>query len=238
MHEIVGDVVFSTGDRIRAGQRVVGWVRDEHGLSEDAISEASRLLEVPEDFSDVDAVVAQPLACVICAVDRLGDVAGQRAVVLGQGPIGLMFDQVLASRGATVTGVDPVDRSALAAAMGAEFAHTSSRGWSHHAVGGDRPEIVVEAVGHQAATLDHAVHGVAPGGQVFVFGVNDDPYYPLNMQHLLRKNLTLRAGVTVDHARYLAEALDHLRRYPDLASDARHPRLQHRRARPGVRDRR
>ena len=94
-------------------------------------SEASRLLEVPEDFSDVDAVVAQPLACVICAVDRLGDVAGQRAVVLGQGPIGLMFDQVLASRGATVTGVDPVDRSALAAAMGAEFAHTSSRGWSH-----------------------------------------------------------------------------------------------------------
>ena len=53
---------------------------------------------------------------------------------------------------------------------------------------------------------------------MFVFGVNDDPYYPLNMQHLLRKNLTLRAGVTVDHARYLAEALDHLRRYPDLAS--------------------
>ena len=50
-----------------------------------------------------------------------------------------------------------------------------------------------------------------------MFGVNDDPYYPLNMQHLLRKNLALRAGITVDHARYLADALDHLRRYPTLA---------------------
>ena len=116
-----------------------------------------------------------------------------------------------------MTGVDPVDRSALAAAMGAAFVHVSSRGWAHQTIGEGRPELVVEAVGHQAATLDHALHGVAPGGQVFVFGVNDDPYYPLNMQHLLRKNLALRAGITVDHARYLADALDHLRRYPTLA---------------------
>lgn len=218
LHEIVGDVVFSTGERVQVGDRVVGWVRDQHGLSEDVIAEESRLLVVPEDFSDVDAVVAQPLACVICAVDRLGDVAGQRAVVLGQGPIGLMFDQVLVSRGAVVTGVDPVDRTALAAAMGAAFVPTSSRGWAHGMVGDARPEIVIEAVGHQAATLDHAIHGVAPAGQVFVFGVNDDPYYPLNMQHLQRKNLTLRSGTTVDHARYLAEALDHLRRHPTLAA--------------------
>lgn len=218
LHEIVGDVVFSSGDRVRAGERVVGWVKDQHGLSEEMIAHESRLLVVPDDFSDVDAVVAQPLACVLCAVDRLGDVAGRRAVVLGQGPIGLLFDQVLSSRGATVTGVDPVDRSAAAAAMGASLLPVSSRGWSHLTAATDRPEIVVEAVGHQAATLDHAIHGVAPGGQVFVFGVNDDPYYPLNMQHLLRKNLTLLAGITTDHARYLDEALDHLRRHPTLAA--------------------
>ena len=217
LHEIVGDVVHSTGDRTQVGQRVVGWVKDQHGLSEYVIAADHRLLAVPEEFSDVDAVVAQPLACVICAVDRLGDVSGQRAVVIGQGPTGLLFDQVLSDRGAAVTGVDPVDRSALATAMGAGFVHVSSRGWAHQTMGDRRPELVVEAVGHQAATLDHALHGVAPGGQVFVFGVNDDPYYPLNMHHLLRKNLTLRAGITVDHARYLAEAFDHLRRYPALA---------------------
>ena len=113
---------------MRVGQRVVGWVRDQHGLSEYVVAERSQLLVVPEDLSDVDAVVAQPLACVICAVDRLGDVAGQRAVVLGQGPIGLLFDQVLVSRGAVVTGVDPVDRSALAAAMGAGVRSTSAAG--------------------------------------------------------------------------------------------------------------
>lgn len=218
LHEIVGDVVHSTGDRVRPGQRVVGWVKDQHGLSEDVIAAERGLLAVPEGFSDVEAVVAQPLACVLCAVGRLGEVSRRRAVVLGQGPTGLLFDQVLVDRGAVVTGVDPVDRSALAAAMGARAAQVSSRGWAHRTTGDSRPELVVEAVGHQAATLDHALLGVAPGGQVFVFGVNDDPYYPLNMSHLLRKNLTLRAGVTVDHARYLDEAFAHLRRYPGLAS--------------------
>lgn len=218
LHEIVGDVVVATGDRLRVGDRVVGWVKDQHGLSEDVVARESWLLAVPDGWSDVEAIVAQPLACVICAVDRLGSVAGQRVVVLGQGPIGLLFDQVLADRGAVVTGVDPVDRSAFAGELGAtEFLPISSRGWAHRTVGDDRPEIVVEAVGHQPGSLDHAIHGVAPGGQVFVFGVNDEPYYPLNMQHLLRKNLTLRAGLTVDHARYLAAAFDHLDRYPDLA---------------------
>ena len=118
LHEIVGDVVHSTGDRMQVGQRVVGWVKDQHGLSEYVIAAERQLLAVPEEFSDVDAVVAQPLACVICAVDRLGEVSGQRAVVIGQGPTGLLFDQVLVDRGAVVTGVDPVNRSALAAAMG------------------------------------------------------------------------------------------------------------------------
>jgi L-iditol 2-dehydrogenase len=217
LHEIVGDVVHTTGDRIRVGERVVGWVKDQHGLSEYVIARERQLHVVPDGLSDVAAVVAQPVACVICAVDRLGDVVGQRAVVLGQGPIGLLFDHVLVERGAVVTGVDPVDRSPLAAAMGAAFTHTSSRGWAHLSAE-PRPEIVVEAVGHQAATLDHALHGVAPGGQVFVFGVNDDPYYPLNIHHLLRKNLTLRAGITTDHARYLAAGLDHLERHPTLAS--------------------
>jgi len=217
LHEIVGDVVHSTGERIQVGDRVVGWVKDQHGLSEYVVAAERQLLAVPAEFSDVDAIVAQPLACVICAVGRLDEVSGLRAVVLGQGPTGLLFDQVLIHRSALVTGVDPVDRSALAAAMGADFIHGSSRGWAHQMAGDLRPEVVIEAVGHQVATLDHALHGVAPGGQVFVFGVNDDPYYPLNMQHLMRKNLVLRAGLTVDHAHYLAEAFGHLRQYPDLA---------------------
>ena len=106
LHEMVGDVVHSTGDRVQVGQRVVGWVKDQHGMSEYVIAAEQQLLAVPDEFSDVDAVVAQPLACVICAADRLGEVSGQRAVVLGQGPTGLLIDQVLVDRGALVTGVE------------------------------------------------------------------------------------------------------------------------------------
>ena len=45
------------------------------------------------------------------------------------------------------------------------------------ALGDDGPEIVVEAIGHQAGTLEAAVEAVAPGGVVLAFGVPDETHY-------------------------------------------------------------
>ena len=47
LHEIVGDVVRSADDRVQVGQRVVGWVKDQHGLSEYVIAAERQLLAVP-----------------------------------------------------------------------------------------------------------------------------------------------------------------------------------------------
>ncbi|PRC56384.1 alcohol dehydrogenase, partial [Mycobacterium sp. ITM-2017-0098] len=60
--------------------------------------------------------------------------------------------------------------------------------------------------GHQVATLTHAVEAAAFGGTVFYFGVPDDDSYPISMRTMLRNNLTLKAGVTMDRARVLAKA--------------------------------
>ncbi len=62
---------------------------------------------------------------------------------------------------------------------------------------------MIEAVGHQVATLGHAVEAAAPGGTVFYFGVPDDDCYPISMRTMLRNNLTLKAGVTLDRRRVL-----------------------------------
>ena len=46
---------------------------------------------------------------------------------------------------------------------------TSDR-WVSQLAPADRADVVIEAVGHQVATLGHAIEATAPGGTVFYFG--------------------------------------------------------------------
>jgi len=43
---------------------------------------------------------------------------------------------------------------------------------------------------------------------VFYFGVPDDDSYPISMRTVLRNNLTLKSGVTLDRRRVLGRADD------------------------------
>jgi len=57
---------------------------------------------VPDAVSDATAVFAEPVAAAFEILEQLGDVAGRSAVVLGDGKLGLLVAQVLATAGATV----------------------------------------------------------------------------------------------------------------------------------------
>lgn len=78
---------------------------------------------------------------------------------------------------------------------------------------------MIEAVGHQVATLGHAIEAVAPGGTVFYFGVPDDDSYPISMRTMLRNNLTLISGVTQERPRMLAAAGRFAAGHPELLGD-------------------
>jgi threonine dehydrogenase-like Zn-dependent dehydrogenase len=92
---------------------------------------------------------------------------------------------------------------------------TSDR-WVTQLAPGDRADVVIEAVGHQVATLGHAIEAAAPGGTVFYFGVADDDAYPISMRHMLRNNLTLKSGVTLDRRRVLELAGKFADEHPGL----------------------
>ena len=66
------------------------------------------------------------------------------------------------------------------------------------------------------ATLGHAIEAAAFGGTVFYFGVTDDDSYPISMRTMLRNNLTLKSGVTLDRRRVLETADAFAREHPDL----------------------
>jgi L-iditol 2-dehydrogenase len=169
LHEIVGEVVLAASDDLKPGDRVVGWATRFDGLADYLITEASSLHVYQIALPPEEAVAMQPLACVLYAVERVGSVAGLTCAVLGLGPIGLLFCHVLKERGAArVFGVDRVDRSAVAPLFGVDdVVWASTQHYAAHVAAQARPDVIIEAVGHQVTTLQDAVSSVADGGRIF-----------------------------------------------------------------------
>src|ERR671928_16424 len=77
MHEIVGEVVASRHPAHAAGDLVVGWASMFDGIAELVVTDGDGLARYDTALPATTAVMLQPLACVLYAVEQLGDVAGQ-----------------------------------------------------------------------------------------------------------------------------------------------------------------
>ena len=222
LHEIVGTVVAERGTDLRVGDRVVGWATSVAGLAELVTTSASSLISIDSDLPPGRAVALQPLACVLHALDRVSDIEGRSATILGVGPIGVLFAHVLRSRGAQrVLGVDAVDRSDLALSFGMdEFVQSTASSYAAtcRADSEVRADLVVEAIGHQSGTLFDVVDVVADGGTILYFGIVDDEYLTIPFGELARRNATLMAGFTEEPGRRaaLAKAVNYVQEFPDL----------------------
>jgi L-iditol 2-dehydrogenase len=218
IHEIVGDVIASRHEHHSIGDRVVGWASGFDGMMQYVVSDGDGLAPFDQSLPVQHAVALQPLACVLYALEQLPKLTGLHVAVVGQGSIGLLFSYAAKAFGARrVTGIDPIDRDAVAKEFGVDgVVRATSDRWVSHLEPNDRPDIVVEAVGHQVATLGHAIEAAAFGGTVFYFGVADDDSYPISMRTMLRNNLTLKSGVTLERRRMLRAADDFAREHPEL----------------------
>jgi 2-desacetyl-2-hydroxyethyl bacteriochlorophyllide A dehydrogenase len=165
---------------------------------------------VPDDVSDRAAVLTEPLACAIRAVDRSELRSGDRVCVVGGGPIGLLVVAMARAAGArTVLLSEPrAFRRQLGERLGADRTIDPAAGDIAAAVdeatAGLGCDVVFEAVGHPR-TIEQAISVAAPGGTVVVVGVADrDAVASFKPQELFFKELTIRGtkGVTwgVDRA--------------------------------------
>ena len=221
IHEIVGEVVASKSAGFKPGQRVVGLHEGRAGLQE-FVTNGERFLHVMNnELDDVRATVIQPVATVLNGLARLPKIEGKRAAVIGLGPIGMIFTHALKSFGAkTVVGIDMVDRSDLASRYGIDqLVTTTSRLWQKTLKDGDRPEIVVEAVGHQQLTIFDAVDAIAPKGHLLAFGIPKDEVYAFAYLKFFRKDGTLHVGITREWSHFLAEAEKYVLANRQLFSD-------------------
>ncbi|MGH3967299.1 MAG: zinc-binding dehydrogenase [Mycobacterium sp.] len=218
IHEIVGEVLTSRHPEHRPGDRVVGWASGFDGLMERVVSDGDGLAPYDPALTPALAIGLQPLACVLYAVEQLPDLADRQVAIIGQGSIGPLFSYVAKAAGARqVTGIDPVDRQAVGKTFGVDtMVRATSDRWAGQLKPDERADVVIEAVGHQVATLNHALAAAAPGGTVFYFGVADDDAYPISMRTMLRNNLTLKSGVTQDRPRVLELANKFAAEHPQL----------------------
>jgi threonine dehydrogenase-like Zn-dependent dehydrogenase len=196
----------------------VGWASAFDGLMARVVTDGNQVAPYDSALSPAEAVGLQPLACVLYAVEQLPDLNGRHVGIIGQGSIGLLFSCAAKAAGARhVTGVDPVDRAEIAEKFGVDTSvRATSDRWVSQLAREDRPDIVIETVGHQVATLNHAIEAAAPGGTVFYFGVPDDDSYPISMRTMLRNNLTLKSGVALDRRRMLERAGTFAAEHPGL----------------------
>ena len=205
VHEVVGEVLASASPAFMPSQRVVGTLGSRAGLAELVTVPATSLIEVPPGFDDLQALAIQSVGTVVRAMGQVPDVAGRRTAVLGAGPCGLTFCSILKDRGAAhITAVDPIDRAETAKIFGADsFVATTSTSWASEAREAsseeERPEVVIEVVGHQHLTVADALHAVRDGGFVFGFGEVDDDNYVLPYREMYRRDLALASGRTIDN---------------------------------------
>jgi L-iditol 2-dehydrogenase len=132
------------------------------------------MLQLKPDTAFRDAALTEPLACVVQGLRDINLKAGQHLLVLGAGPIGLMFVALAKHLGAdvTVAGRHPA-RLAAARRLGA--GQVVDVGDGHSLVTKVRKaawtqfDTVVEAVGKPEA-WEASVHLVRKGGTVNFFG--------------------------------------------------------------------
>lgn len=146
-----------------------------------------------------DAALTEPLACVVLGLDELGPAAGERVLVLGAGPIGLMFVALARHRGCAVTVAGRrAARLAAAARLGAVQVVDVGSGEDlprrvQAATGGEF-DVVVEAVG-RPEVWEAAVALVRKGGRVNFFGgCPAGTRVSLDTGRLHYASLTLRAS--------------------------------------------
>ena len=220
MHEICGEVSASKDPAFAAGQYVVGWAPRSDAMAAYVVTDAEQIAACSRDLPPSSAVILQPLACVLYAMKHVPAVSGRHIAVIGQGSIGLLFSHVAKAMGARrVTGVDPVDRSAVASGFGVDDMTPAASGvWAGGLDTADRPDVVIEAVGHQAATLHDAVNAVRAEGFVYYFGVPEDVAYPFPLSTFFRKNARFAGGFTADKDRRpsLQRADEYLAKHEEL----------------------
>jgi len=145
------------------------------------------VIPLPEHLSDEEAVMVEPLACCLRALERWGPEKGERVWIVGLGPIGLLMALLLRWVGAEPYGVDPIPkRRETAYRMGCTGVRTPEEAQEE----GPTRGVVITVC--NASSLKTGFRLVRPGGWIGLFaGPSRDVPLPLDLHRLYKGEIDL-----------------------------------------------
>jgi threonine dehydrogenase-like Zn-dependent dehydrogenase len=207
LHEIVGRVTSSASPSFHEGDRVLAMPVGLVGCAEQLLIGDNRLVAVDDALSNEAAVVSQPMATVLSALSVVPNVIGLTVAVVGQGPIGQLFNACLSRAGAArIIGIDVRDaRVARSCEFGATDVLVSREPRGRDAIERVREmtsavmaDLVVEAVGHEEQQFNLATALARNRGRVLYFGIPPDRLDNVAFEPVVRKSLTIYTSVPDD----------------------------------------
>jgi L-gulonate 5-dehydrogenase len=184
---------------------------DRQGVFAETVAVDPRTLTpIPDGVDDRAAVLTEPLACCISALRLAGAEPGQRVLVVGGGPIGLLTVHACAVRGIEVAAVEPVaERRTLAERLGAAVVAASA---ADPAL--PEADLAIDAVGIEP-TWRGAIAKVRMGGSVTVIGLGQaEGAVPVG--DLVRRGVALRGHYAYTRADFDAALAMLAEHPPDL----------------------
>lgn len=157
------------------------------------------MFKLPAKVGYPQGALTEPLACVLRNVRRVGLGAGDTAVVVGLGFIGLLTTMVLLRRGVTVVGLDTDPaRVKLANKLGLEHAYTGRENRTEAVISqlttGRGVDVLVVTAG-PANLVSQRLGWVRDGGIVNLFaGFAKQPPAQVDLDQLYHREITLLAS--------------------------------------------
>ncbi|SDP57423.1 L-iditol 2-dehydrogenase [Actinopolyspora xinjiangensis] len=144
---------------------------------------------VPEDMSDEAAALVEPLSVAVWACRRARVAPGDRVLITGAGPIGLLAAQTARAFGATEVVVTDVTEHRLLMASELAAADTVNVGERNLSARGYEPNVLLECSGNAGAAAE-AVGTLARAGRAVFVGLGGDEL-TLPISHVQTREIEL-----------------------------------------------
>lgn len=141
--------------------------------------EASKVTPIPDEMSFDEGAMIEPLAVAVHAIKRAGDVEGQKIVVIGAGPIGILVAQAAKAMGAEKTMVTDISNFRLQKAKecGVDFVYNTKEVDFGDAVieafGPDKADVIFDCAGNDI-TIGQAIKYARKGSTIILVAVFED----------------------------------------------------------------
>ncbi|ARK31208.1 zinc-dependent alcohol dehydrogenase [Halalkalibacter krulwichiae] len=163
-------------------------VNMDGGFAEEFVISSKFVMPIPEELSDIKAVLIEPFSVIVHALEKVNISKGSSVAIIGCGTEGMLAISLAHYLGANITAID-INKEKLAKAQNS---FSGLKAVLPEEIEADSFEIVIEAAGVGASVIQ-AVDIVKPGGDVVLVGMPQEVKLPI--VRVVRKEITIHGSI-------------------------------------------